>query len=169
MILYWTSTHWSFNTIDVMSPSQVGELIEDANSNDVIWEKMLNSLHEIDSLCKTSLDVDNEDEMKRKLQAFQACIATRHWQKEEQTLFVAKIVTMKCLWIKFKFWILHWLSYYLYSYILILHVWCISFILIGSILRFPCETLSFYIFILRMQSNMLHVECINNTISTKLK
>ena len=62
-----------------MSPSQVGESMEDATSNDVIREKMLNSLHKIDSLCKTSLDVDNEDEMKRKLQVFQACIATRHW------------------------------------------------------------------------------------------
>ena len=72
-ILYMES---NMETIDVMSPSQVGEPMEDATSNDVIREKILNSLSELDSLCKASLDVDNEDEIKRRLQALQACIAT---------------------------------------------------------------------------------------------
>ena len=36
---------------------------------------MLNSLNELNSLCKISLDVDNEEEMKHKLQSLQACIA----------------------------------------------------------------------------------------------
>ena len=66
----------NMETIDVMSSSQVDEPIEDATSNDAMREKMLNSLSEHDSLCKASLDVNNEDEMKRKLQALQACIAT---------------------------------------------------------------------------------------------
>jgi hypothetical protein len=66
----------NMETIDFMSPSQVDEPIEDATSNDAMREKMLNSLSELDSLCKASLDVDNEEEMKRKLQALQACIAT---------------------------------------------------------------------------------------------
>ena len=39
-------------------------------------EKVLNSLSEANSLYKDSLDVDNKEEMKRKLQALQACIAT---------------------------------------------------------------------------------------------
>ena len=37
---------------------------------------MLNSLSELDFLCQIFLDLDNEDEMKQKLQVLQACIAT---------------------------------------------------------------------------------------------
>ena len=66
----------NMETIDVISPSQVDEPMEDATPNDAIWKKMLNALNELDSLCKVFLIVDNEDEMKWKLQALQACIAT---------------------------------------------------------------------------------------------
>jgi hypothetical protein len=66
----------NMETIDFMSPSQVDEPMEGASSNNVMRGKMLNSLSELDSLCTASLDVDNEEEMKRKLQALQACIPT---------------------------------------------------------------------------------------------
>ena len=72
------SLHMESNmeTIDVMSLSQENEPMEDASSTNAMREKILNLLSELDSLYKASLDVDNEDEMKRKLQALQACIAT---------------------------------------------------------------------------------------------
>ena len=66
----------NMENINVMSPPQVDEPIEEGTSNDAMREKVLHSLSKLDSLCRASLDVDNEEEMKRKLQALEACIAT---------------------------------------------------------------------------------------------
>ena len=60
----------NMKNIDVMSSSQVDELREETISNDVVREKVLSSL------CRASSIVDNEEEMKRKLQALQVCIVT---------------------------------------------------------------------------------------------
>ena len=66
----------NIRNIDVKSPSQVDETMEENTSNDVMQEKVLNSLNELNSLCRVSLDIDHKEEMKRKLQVLQACIAT---------------------------------------------------------------------------------------------
>ena len=65
----------NIENIDVMNSFLVDEPMEEATSNDVMREKVLNSLSELNSLCRVSLYVDNEEEMKRKLQALQSCIA----------------------------------------------------------------------------------------------
>ena len=45
----------------------MNELMEETTSNDVMREKVLNPLSKLNSLCIASLDVNNEEEMKRKL------------------------------------------------------------------------------------------------------
>ena len=57
----------NMENIDVMSPSEMDELIEEVTSNDIMQEKVFNTLSELNSLCRVSLDIDNEEEMKRKL------------------------------------------------------------------------------------------------------
>jgi hypothetical protein len=77
--------------IDVMSPSQMDESMEDATSNDVMRKKMLNLLSELNSLCRAYLDVDNEEEMKQKLQSLQVSFVTfflRHSERQRKTALV---------------------------------------------------------------------------------